>query len=197
MIVHADLESFFRDEVATVCGELRVELSELTEFYVVNLLCEYARRGNTVLPGDEALALLYKRALEASVLDRIHLLKNLGDVSLYSAGFFAEYIERSLVCQDYYISMGGNAYSSLSDIMGGRRRGGNAGEVYQQLARKFTALVEVLMSIAERARIMSEPDSELLRLYTRWQRTGSERIRRLLLEKGLLHSVTKPDDTLQ
>lgn len=195
VIATADLENFFRGEFASARKSLGVEVEESAEYYVVNLLCEYSRRGNNPMPGDEPLAFLYKRALEAPTGERILILKNLGDLALYVAGFFTEFIERSLVDVSYYISMGGNAYTSLSDIFGSRPRGGPFAVVYDELARKFSALVDVLMEIADRSR--STNNDDLVRLYDRWTRTGSDRIHRLLVEKGLVLAVRSPDETLQ
>lgn len=197
MIITADLTDFFRTEVSTARERVGVEVSEMTEFYLVNLLCDYARPGSTPLPGNEPLAFIYKRAQEASLLDRIQILKNLGDLALFVAGFFTEFIERSLVDRNYYISMGGNAYSSLSDIIQQRYHGETFADVYLQLAEKFSPLVDVLMDVAYRSRGNSDADKDLVRLYERWLRTGSQRIHDLLLEKGLVQRVTKPNDYLQ
>ena len=195
VIATANLESFFRGQFTSASKTLGVEVDASAEYYVVNLLCAYSRRGSNPLPGEEPLAFLYKRALEAPTGERILILKNLGDLALYVAGFFTEFIERSLVDVSYYISMGGNAYTSLSDILGSRPRGGSFAEVYNELARKFAALVDVLMEVADRCR--STQNDDLVRLYDRWMRTGSDRIHRLLVEKGLVLAVRSPDETLQ
>ncbi len=197
MILNADLVEFFRDEVTTARARVGLQVSEMTEYYVVNLLCDQVRRGTTPLPGDEPLALIFKRSLEAPTLDRIQILKNLGDLALFVAGFFGDFVERSLVDLDYYISMGGNAYSNLSDLVGHRHRGESFADVYLQLAEKFGPLVDVLMDVAERSRGNSDADLDLVKLYERWLRTGSDQLHRLLLEKGLVQRVTSPDDDLQ
>lgn len=195
LICSADLGTFFRDEVSAASHTLRVDLSDQTEYYLVNLLCEYSRRGTAPLPGDEPLAFIYKRALEASTPERIPILKDLGDLALYVGGFFAEFVERSLVDHDYYISMGGAAYHSLSDIMISQPQGETFADLYHQMAKQFSRLVDILMEIADRTR--ANQNNDLVRLYDRWLRTGSERIHRLLVEKGLVLSVKTPEDHLQ
>ena len=195
LILSTDLSSFFREEISGAREELNIELSDLTEFYLVNLLCEYSRRDNPVpTPGEEPLALIYKRALEAPLNQRLQILKNLGDLALYVSGFFADFVERSMVDLDYYVSMGGSAYSNLSDLVGAKPRGETFAEVYLQLARKFTELVDLLTQIAERSRGNVEGDAELLKLYDRWVRTKSERVHRLLLERGLIPSEGLPTE---
>ena len=52
-----------------------------------------------------------------------------------------------------------------------------------------------LFVLSDRTRSEELRDRDLLRLYERWLRTGSERIRKLLLEAGLLPTTpTAYDD---
>jgi len=113
---------------------------------------------------------------------------------LYVSGFFTEFIERSMVTLDYYISMGGGAYSSLSDLIGARAKGEVAAQIYGEMGEQFTGLVGVLTEVADRSRNQASGDAAWLKLYDHWARTGSERAHRLLLEKGL---VRVPPDELQ
>jgi len=194
LILKSDLGEFFREEVCEARSDLGIEFSDLIEFYLVNLLCDYTRPTPTQTLCDEPLALLYNRALEADLLEQIQMFKDLGDVSLYVAGFFTEFIERSLVDLDYYINMGGTAYGNLSSLLGSRRNGLQFADLYQQLGRKFRELVDVLNTIAGRTRDPSSGNRDLLRLYERWLRTGSERIRRQLVERGLISAKGLPKE---
>ena len=184
LILETGLESFFREEVTDARRSIGVDISDETEYYVVNLLCTYSNPQSTPLPGDEPLAMLYKRALEASPLDRIQILKNLGDVALYVSGFFVEFIERSLVDRNYYMSMGGSAYHSLSDIMSLKHQCESVAGVYSQLANKFSNVVDLLNEISNRSRRKSSPETELLRTYERWQKSGDEKLKNELAQKG-------------
>jgi hypothetical protein len=196
LIVNGDLGEFFREEVKDAQESLGLELPELTEFYLVNLLCDYSRGPGGPELGEEPLALRYKRALEARPAERFTLLKSLGDESLYVAGFFAESIERSLVDVGYYISMGGTAYGSLSELLGSQRRSATFAVLYEQLARGFPELVGLLNEVSDRARGNSDSDHDLLRLYERWLRTKSTRTQRLLHERGVLVRDVPDDDEL-
>jgi hypothetical protein len=113
------------------------------------------------------------------------------------AGFFSDFIDRSLVDIDYYISMGGGAYSSLSSLIGTQRQGEMFVELYMDLAEKFAALVEVLNVISEATSMHNPREADLLKLYERWSRTGSERIERLLYERGLMPKGRFPKDFIQ
>lgn len=197
VILSHDLGEFFRGEISEARASLGLELSDLTEYYMVNLLCDFARQESAPAPSEEPLALLYKKALESGPSEKVAQFKGLGDVALYVSGFFTEFIDRSLVDIDYYISMGGSAYSKASQIVGNQRHGETFGTIYYQLAQRFTELVDLLNQIAERARENVNTDTELLKLYDRWARTGSERIRRLLLERGLVPPEGLPTEYVQ
>lgn len=183
LILSPDLGEFFRQEVADAKGQLQIRLNDATEFYLVNLLCDFSRKDPGV--GDEPLALLYKRAMEATPAERFTLLKNLGDMALYVAGYFVEFVESSMVDVDYYVAMGGSAYGNLSSMVGNRKNGESIAELYTQLAKHFTDLVDLLNEVADRQRDNSAKDKDLLRLYERWTRTKSVRIQRLLAERGM------------
>ena len=194
VILSADLEGFFHEQVSDARQSLGIELTDNLEYYLVNLLCDFSHRASAPVPGDEPLALLYKRALEAEVLERISLLKDLGDLSLYVSGFFVEYIERSLVDINYYMSMGGNAYKSLGDLMGRQRSGRSVADVYRELADRFEHLVNVLNRVSDSSRERSNGDAELLKLYGRWLETGDPRLHKQLLEKGLVTAFSSPSE---
>ena len=59
---------------------------------------------------DEPLALKLAQALERSGSQQRATLKQVGDLSLFLSGFFADSLQRKLVDVDYYVSIGGYAY---------------------------------------------------------------------------------------
>lgn len=189
LIVSSDLEVFFREQVTDASSELGVEIDEVVEYYLVNLLCDYSNPTEQQSLGDEPLALRYKRALEADAMDRISILKDLGDGALYTAGFFVESIERSAVGVDYYITMGGHAYSSLGNLVSGYARGSTFSEIYNELAQTFPVLVAVLNLVSDGSREGKGEDSELLKLYEKWLETRDPRLYQQLLAKGLITSL--------
>lgn len=194
LILSGDLTEFFRDEVKEARSDLGIDLKDSTEYYLVNLLCDFSHRKTAPTPGEEPLAFIYKRSLEASPLERLQILKDLGDLALYVAGFFAEFVEKSLVDVSYYISMGGSAYHSLSDLHGQKPKGDTFAELYAQLGHQFTELVDLLNEIAERTRGANNSHQNLMRLYDRWARTKSERMQRRLVENGLLTTFVPDTD---
>ncbi len=178
---------YFRDLVEGALERQRLDAAELTAYYVVNLLCGFLRAGarDATLPAlDEApLALQLQRALETGGLQqRVHL-RRLGDASLFVSGFFSDSLKRKLVDVDYYAALGGYAYGSLSRIDEDA-----FASVFAELAEKFVAFVDVLSEVSERSALTS--NSDLLRLYERWLRTGSRRNGQLLVEQGIVPNAS-------
>ena len=95
------------------------------------------------------------------------------------SGFFADSFQRKLVDVDYYVSIGGTAYTALS-----RFETDTFSSVFAELADNFVGFVDVLSEVSERASCSSNAD--LLRLYGRWLKTGSRRSGQLLLERGVV-----------
>jgi hypothetical protein len=182
------LAEFFRDALRDVLADQGTAVDEQTERYVVHLLTLFARaermhEAASDGGGLKTLAQMLAEALEAAgAAERERALQRLGDVSLFTAGFFARGMARRLVDVDYHIAMGGGAYDTLARSLERGRRGGPA-EVFAELAAKFRQLVDALGEIADAAYVYSQRD--VLRLYEIWLKTGSERTRRLLRRLGI------------
>lgn len=193
------LELYFSDLVEKSVQKQSFIISPDTRFYIVSLLCNFANSDSLfeIDPHNgqrqrEALALLKARAEAAPKQQRLSLLKRLGDSSLYISGFFRESLDRSLVGVDYYVSMGGSAYSSLSDMTQWQRRSRIYGKIYSELASKFTELVRVLTWVARETSSSNTSDSAIVRLYGNWQRTGNVDVEKKLRDQGIsLQSLLK------
>ncbi|MGF1527503.1 MAG: hypothetical protein ACFCBW_12025 [Candidatus Competibacterales bacterium] len=192
LIVDTNLTAFFNQLVTRAMARQQVAATEEVAQYLVRLLAEFARPeslydrtpdGLTLKP----LAALYADALAAESGDeRNASLKRLGDVALFISGVFPDTLNRSLVDVDYYIAMGGNAYGSLSEAGSGRFRLLNA--LFAELAARFTALVDVLGEVSERAHFTDNRD--IMRLYERFLRTGSVRVAQQLRALGIEPSLS-------
>ena len=171
---------YFRDLVTSALARQHVQAADLTEYYLVNLLCQYVRVDAAAGVGDgEPLAVRLARALQSGGSEQRARLRSLGDFSLFMSGFFADSFRRGLVDVDYYVSMGEYAYGSL-----GRRDEDAFSEVFTELATKFVGFTDVLADISERTALSTHTD--VLRLYEKWLRTGSERDGQRLIERGIL-----------
>jgi hypothetical protein len=171
---------YFKELVESALEHQQVAVRDLTSFYLVNLLAGFVHFDRASAgPADEALGIRLARALQAGGSRQRDGLREVGDLSLFISGFFADSLTRSLVDVDYYIQLGECAYGSLA------RRGDPAfGVVFDELAEKFSKCVDVLSEVSERSALTS--NSDVLRLYEKWMRTRSRRSGDLLVERGIV-----------
>src|SRR5258705_8491546 len=114
LVVGSSLKEFFRLVVGEAVKSQRVSLAEITEFYLVNLLSDFAQAEK--LFDAEPLAVLYHKALQEERDERVRLLRKLGDLSLYTAGFFKDSLKDRVVGPDYYMQMGHTAYAQVAQL---------------------------------------------------------------------------------
>ena len=172
---------YFKGLVETALVRQHLRVTELTSYYLVDLLCRFIRpdrRMPFLDDGDEPLALRLAKALESGGMEQRARLRNLGDFSLFTSGFFSDSLRRRVVDVDYYVSMGEYAYGSLS-----RRDTDAFGQVFSELSRRFVLYMDVLADVSERTGATRGTD--VLRLYERWLRTGSPRDGQRLADHGL------------
>lgn len=188
VVTVANLESYFHDALQRVMRERATATRDATHHYLVNLLVTFSRSDKLYehTPGGyelKPLALMFADALDAAPgPERNVVLRRLGDIALFFAGFFSDSFARKLIDVDYYQRMGEAAYSSLSDSPVSRRDIALR-EVYEELAEKFLPVTDAIADIANEARVFDERD--LLRLYEVWVRTGSPRAAGLLRKLGI------------
>jgi hypothetical protein len=176
---------YFKELVESAMHRQHLQAGDLTEYYVVNLLCQYVRLDAQVKAGDHAepLAIRLARALESGGSEQRARLRSLADFSLFMSGFFPDSFTRRSIDVDYYKSMGEYAYGSLS-----RWEDDGFAEVFGELARKFVGFMDVLADVSERTALGSSTD--VLRLYEKWLRTGSSRDGQRLVERGILPNAS-------
>ncbi len=185
-----NLLDYFRASVEGVIADQGVNVKPDATYYVVNLLTLFSRSeelydddGETF--GLKPLALMLADASDApSVEQRNSTLQRIGDVALFISGFFADSLAGHSVDLDYYIHMGGSAYGSLSTETRGTFRGRAFAETYSELAAKFQVLVDVLNEVRDRER--QDSDIDLVRTYSVWRKTGSQRAENLLRQQGVV-----------
>ena len=184
----SDVREFFRAALQHALRHQHVSVREHTEHYVVNLLAMFARTEALFepAPGQTArlkpLAKILAEAVETNDERlRYRLLQRLGDVALFISGFLAGH-SRGAVDVNYHVAMGGRAYGVLAQApANGSKRA--LSSVFAELEDKFQPLVDALNEIGDGADRDSPQD--LLRLYELWQRTGSRRAHRLLINLGV------------
>jgi hypothetical protein len=168
---------FFKEQVEDVMQRQRLQASDWTVYYIVNLLASFVTRPTLDGAVDAPIGVRLVRALEGDGEPRRDDLRRIADGSLFVAGFFGDSFQRRLVDVDYYITVGGYAYQRLA-----AEDADAFADVFGELAEKFVRVVDVLSEIGDRSR---PTDRDVLRLYERWLRTGSPRDRALLSARGL------------
>ncbi len=189
LVAVSSLREFFRDAFHEASEHQRLDIDEQAEQYVVNLLTMFSRADALYEKTPDGLRIKPLAHMLAEALDapsaavRHRALQRLGDVSLFIAGFFARSFARKLIDIDYHIAMGGNAYGSLADTMQRSLSGRSIAAIYAQLAQKFQRLVDALNEVSEMS--YCHTDTDILRLYEIWMKTGSRRAQGLLKRLGV------------
>ena len=182
-LLQRNLTEFFRDLLQSAMHSQEVRSSEDTEFYLVKLLEGFAHAPQDWF--DRPLALEYLESFHSPPAHRYGKLKRVGDTALFVSGLFMESVHRQLVSSDYYMQLGRTAYSHLSVLPGeaSRRRG----DLFGELAERFSDFVRVLAEISFKS--LFHGDEHMLRVYTRWMYTRSERDARWLRRHGVIPYV--------
>jgi hypothetical protein len=171
---------YFKELVEAALANQKIVAGELTAYYVVQLLAGFLDRR---ADDDAPLSLQLARARENGGAPQRSSLKHIGDAALFISGFFPDSLRGKLVDVDYYVSVGGYAYSALS-----RYEHDMLAPVFAELAGRFIEFADVLSEVSERSACSTNAD--VLRLYERWLRTGSSRSGQLLVERGVVPNAT-------
>lgn len=189
MLTGLGVREYFQEAVQSALCNQQFNASGEAVIYVVNLLAGYVRSENLFEHTPDGfmlkpLAFIYGDALTASTeTDRTQSMQRLGDVSLFISGFYANGLGRCLVDVDYYIAMGGNAYSYLAEKSGYPHGQSGLKFVFDELSGKFAGFVEILAEVCDKSNMNDHLD--ILRLYEIWQCTGSRRVEKKLRKLGI------------
>jgi Mor family transcriptional regulator len=174
---------FFAELVEEALRKRKVKTSPLVQTYLTELLQVYVSSGHPA--PNSTLAEMLMRAQQAERTVRVELLRKLGDTSLYISGFFGDSLKRKIVDIDYYASMGGMAYGSLSKEVDNTQQA----EIFEEFSERFLDFVDVLTYVSQITSVQTNQD--VLRLYDRYLSTGSELAREQLTELGVLNPVDR------
>jgi hypothetical protein len=189
LITDIDIREYFRDSVCTAVANQQLTVTEETIIYVVNMLASFTRSESLFERTADgyvikALAMIYVDTIDAeSTLEKNRVLQRLGDIALFISGIFSDSLNRSPVDVDYYAAMGGIAYAHLADSTRNSIYGRTLSMVFAELSDKFMSLVDVLSEISESSDMNS--DSDVLRMYELWLKTGNSRLAKKLRQIGI------------
>ncbi len=179
MVERDTLTHLFRELVQRAMTTLGIESLTTTEFYLVNLLENFARPGRPDLL-DPPLGIDYLEAMQAPPPQRVAKLRRVADTALFITGVFVDSLERSLVGPEYYATLGRAAYAQLSAASA---RGAIRAS-FEELADRFPDFVRVLGEVSAQELFAREQDT--LRIYRRWLAHGGSREAALLVRRGVI-----------
>lgn len=188
----SNLQLYFHELVSEAIKHQHVSADEHISFYLVNLLSQFTKAEQIRRNEDNIetpLAVLFCKAQAENLETRTQTLKYLGDFSLFVSGFFQDSLNRKVVDLDYYVSMGGGAYAQLSSLATAHKKQELFGQIFSELAERFVQWMDVISEVSETSQLNNQ--TNLLRLYEKWLRTGSERMKELLAKQGIF-----PDERL-
>ncbi len=180
-------QDYFRELITGAVRNQNVELSPEAEVYLVNLLNGFLTTDRLFAvdakgqKNDRPLVVQIKEAFEETTREAQRLMfRQVGDSSLYLSGFFQESLRQKLVDVDYYIDMGGIAYSQVASIEGGK----NLKKMYGELSGKFSSFVNILAEVSE-STTPNQTAKDLYQLYETYLETGSQRAENALKKAGI------------
>lgn len=181
---------YFKEMVHEAIGRQKIEIDDIEEYYIVNLLAECIRNDKLYITmengqNDEPLANILLMTLKSKQTEeQIKCFKDLGDFTLFISGFFADSLNKKLIDLDYYKVIGESAYSNLSCLMKKRVNGDTFYKLFKGLSDRFQYIVDIISEVSEKTSVNSNTD--ILRVYERWIRTGSRKDSDILQEKGII-----------
>lgn len=188
MLETRSLLEYFKDALEKASQDLDVEISQLAQFYLVDLLSRYAHAAPLQEPEwgerDKSFAQALLESYGVSSGKRARILRQIGDTTLFVSGFFSDSFQRRLVDIDYYAAIGSTAYRSLESLLAARIVDWGFEGVFQELSEKFLRLVDLLAEIGNTSG--RQHAGGILRIYERWLKTKSPRDRRLLRQMGIM-----------
>ena len=196
VVTNQNLEAFFFGRVHEAVEALDFRAKDDTIHYLVNLLALFGRSDHYndthANDPDKPLALMLADVhASTNIIEQNKILKRLGDVALFVSGFFSDSLNRKIIDVDYYVAMGGSAYGSLCFGTRGNRRESTLSPVFAELSEKFVACVDLLNEVSAGSNIHN--DSDILRTYELWLRTGSKRAEKILRALGIEPEGIEPD----
>ena len=189
--------SFFHDHIKKSIKNQSVEITEISEHYLVHLLADFTltqKAFNLKSNENRPLALIYHQAQFETANKKIKLFKELGDFSLFITGFFPDSLNRKVIDVDYHISLGKGAYKNLSAVFD-KIHNSDFTLLFYELAEKFVSITHIFSEISSES--FTKWNDGILRLYERWLKTRSKRDERLLCKKGIIPNYSLTHNTIQ
>lgn len=191
-------EQHFSEALKEALTHRKVKTFPHLETYLIHMLKHYLDSKNLFSPiivqGEnneqktETFAEMYLLAMNSESPKNKEIMKVLADRTLYMAGFFGDSLQKKIVDIDYYSDIGSVAYSNLASWT----KEDHLSQVYKTFSKRFLDFVDVLNYISDKSQVQS--DYNVLSLYEKYIKTGSELAREKLSQMGI---VTLPKEQLK
>ena len=142
-----DLNDYFTRELVAIIEHNKSDVSAEMVTYTAGMLDRFSRSKHFyyAVEGDvrglQSLAKKWADAVDLQPREKVVALQSVGDVSLFTLGFFVYAFDRAVVSRDYYLEMGASAYQSVAV----ETRHLELFDLFRALARKFEEIVHVLI----------------------------------------------------
>jgi len=199
--LNSDIEKYFLDACHDVSCKQGIQMSESLTQYLASMLRRFVSSANFFEPETDpytkktknAIPAVGTKLLEANALgsfEQLVEMQQVGDLSLFTSGFFNKTLDRRMLDMDFYSAIGGQAYQRAGQIRNSISKE-QALNVYFELSEKFLGLSEILSELSDQRYLNSQKDQ--LRLYEKWLSTGNPRIQRMLREVGIMSSSQRSE----
>ena len=183
-----DVRAYFHERLTASLVKHNVSAEDPTRIYLVDMLAGFAGKPAENLL-SRTLAEQLAEAVEAHGIDRLRKLRDLGNSSLYVAGFFSEHLDARGVSESYVATMGERAFLGCLSMVRHTAPPAEAAlaGVYDALGHRFESYVKVLDDVREATALRTPQD--IIRLYERWQRTRSPILAERLRAAGVFPAI--------
>ena len=183
---------YFTEVIDEGMEKIKFYPSQMARFYLIEVMEQFLPAENLFekkekttdpqkQPSSGTLAEMLLIATNQRQGVRINLLKKLGDTSLYISGFLGDSLKYKLIDVDYYADIGCVAYQRLSKVI----KDSSFQELYMEFATEFIGFMDLLTFFSHKSNIQSNTD--LLRLYDKYIKTGSRMAKEFLETNGLIN----------
>jgi hypothetical protein len=122
IITETNLQSFFYEKLTQINKLSNSKIREELIYYLSTILNEYTLSSNFFesVDGKNYEKVISLKFLEASNLSKEKQkisYKEIGDVTLFTCGFFSKSVEKKMINKDFYLGLGQSSYLMLQDLI--------------------------------------------------------------------------------
>ena len=145
VVAVTSMRVYFRDAVDAALAHHALDPSAVTSAYLVELLCEYAREQRDLFA--RPLTWVFATAGGSTPGQSFQQLKEVGDHSLYVAGYFNDSLPHLDLDLEYFVGLGSTAYRKLSRMLQMPSSTARFVVVFSELGDQFVRFVHVLNDV--------------------------------------------------